>query len=63
MMFLILYVVLMALHIKIYVNLENVQELKLQIMDHVVFLIIEDQEIEKNVNVVSDLIQFVVQIL
>ena len=63
MMYLIQYVVLMVLHIKIYVNLENVLEFNLQISDLVVFLIIEDQEIKINVNVLSNLILFVVLIL
>lgn len=56
------FVVSMVLLIKIFVSLENVLEFKLLTMDLVEFLTIEDQKIEELVNVLSNLIQFVVQI-
>ena len=63
MMYSIQFVVSMELHIKIFVNSENVLESKLPTMDLAEFLTIDYQKVTKNVIVLSDLNLSVVLIL
>ena len=63
MMYSIQFVVSMELHIKIFVNSENVLESKLLTMDLAEFLTIDYQKVTKNVIVLSDLNLSVVLIL
>ena len=62
-MYSIQFVVSMELHIKIFVNSENVLESKLLTMDLAEFLTIDYQKVTKNVIVLSDLNLSVVLIL
>ena len=63
MMYSIQFVVSMELHIKIFVNSENVLESKLLTMDLAEFLTIDYQKVTKNVIVLSDLNLSVVLIM
>ena len=62
-MYSIQFVVSMELHIKIFVNSENVLESKLLTMDLAEFLTIDYQKVTKNVIVLSDLNLSVVLIM